>query len=130
MLFTRESDYAIRIVRALSDGERSNIKTICRKEDIPEAFAYKIIKKLSNADIVDVKRGVSGGFSLKCDTNDITIYDIVIAIDPEFAITRCINNFCSMNGTDERCKVHKELLLVQKEVENLLKKKSLREILK
>ena len=42
MLFTKESDYAIRIVRALRSGEKIRAIDICECEEIPEAFAYKM----------------------------------------------------------------------------------------
>ena len=54
MLFTRESDYAIRVVRALKDGEKKSIRQICAVEEIPEAFCYKIVKKLEHAGVVAI----------------------------------------------------------------------------
>ena len=129
MLFTRESDYAIRIVRALKDEEKLTIKTICERESLPEAFAYKIIKKLAKSDIVEIKRGASGGYSLKKDLKDLTLYDVIISVEPDFAVMECIHSFCSRNGSNGMCKVHKELIYIQHQVELLLKRKSLEEIL-
>lgn len=43
MLITRRSDYAMRIFRALQDEKVHNVREICTKEDIPKAFAYKIL---------------------------------------------------------------------------------------
>ena len=42
MLFTKESDYAIRVIRALQDGGKKTIKELCELEQIPSAFGYKI----------------------------------------------------------------------------------------
>jgi len=47
MTMTRESDYAVRIMRALSHGSLKTVKEICGEEAIPTQFAYKILKKLS-----------------------------------------------------------------------------------
>lgn len=129
MLFTRESDYAIRIVRALKDEEKLTIKTICEKESLPEAFAYKIIKKLAKSNIVEIKRGAGGGYSLKRDLKDLTLYDVIISVEPDFAVMECINSFCGRNGLNGMCKVHKELKYIQSQVELLLKRKNLEEIL-
>lgn len=128
MLFTRESDYAIRIVRALKE-EKLTIKTICERELLPEAFAYKIIKKLAKSEIVEIKRGANGGYSLKKDLNELTLYDVIIAVDPDFAVMECIHSFCNRNGSNGMCKVHKELIYIQNQVEMLLKRRSLKEIL-
>ena len=44
MMITRESDYAIRIIRALKDGELLPLEQICQRELVPKQFAYKILK--------------------------------------------------------------------------------------
>lgn len=128
MLFTKESDYAIRIVRALNNVDKLTIREICEKEELPEAFAYKIIKKLAKAGIVNIKRGAAGGYSLVKDTESMNLYDIVSSVEPDFAVMQCINGFCSRNGNNGSCCVHKELVSIQREVEELLKRKTLSEI--
>ena len=42
MLLTRENDYAIRMLRAMKDGEKHTMKDICQEEEIPEALQDKI----------------------------------------------------------------------------------------
>ncbi len=42
MLITRECDYAIRIIRALSSGDIMNVPTICEKESLTSAITYKM----------------------------------------------------------------------------------------
>ena len=49
MMITRESDYAIRIIRALKDGELLPLEQICQRELVPKQFAYKILKKLERS---------------------------------------------------------------------------------
>ena len=61
MMITRESDYAVRMIRALKDGEQLTIEQICRKEQVPRQFAYKILKKLEKAGLVRIRRGAGGG---------------------------------------------------------------------
>ena len=47
MIMTRESDYAVRILRALAGGEKMTVGRICEAEFVPVQFAYKILKKLA-----------------------------------------------------------------------------------
>ena len=49
MLITRECDYAVRVIRALSGAERLSVGEICEREEITAPFAYKILKKLQKA---------------------------------------------------------------------------------
>lgn len=129
MLFTKESDYAIRIVRALKSGEQRNVQEICDAEEIPKAFCYKITKKLSQAGIVEAVRGAKGGFCLTRSIRELTLYDVIIAVEPDFSVIECIHHFCNQNSGSKRCKVHCELLEIQHTVEELLQKKTLYDIL-
>ena len=54
MMITRESDYGVRIIRALKDGGLMTIGQICERECIPKQFAYKILKKLELAGLVQI----------------------------------------------------------------------------
>lgn len=65
MFMNRKSDYALRIIRALADGKRHTANSLATNEQIPLAFAYKILKKLSNAGLVRLDRGLGGGCSLE-----------------------------------------------------------------
>lgn len=63
MLITKRSDYALRICRALKDGKTHNVREICEKEDVPKAFAYKIIREMEQNGIVKSVRGNKGDIS-------------------------------------------------------------------
>ena len=43
MIITRETDYALRILRSLLDGELHTVGQIAQDEFLPQSFAYKIL---------------------------------------------------------------------------------------
>ena len=51
-MITRETDYALRLLRALQDGRRRTAAEVAGQELVPLAFAYKILKKLAQAGIL------------------------------------------------------------------------------
>ncbi|WP_408609060.1 RrF2 family transcriptional regulator [Aminipila terrae] len=67
MLITRETDYALRILRALADGQQLTSADICQREILPQNFVYKILKKLNKSGIVYIARGAEGGCKLTAD---------------------------------------------------------------
>ena len=78
MIISREIDYAIRIVYILADNKMKSMQEICMAEHrIPGAFAYKIIKKLEQARIVESFRGVNGGYRLVKKISELTLFDIM-----------------------------------------------------
>ena len=66
MLFTKECDYAIRIMRALSSGELISVSRICEMEHLPSAMTYKITRKLEKSGFLKSCRGTNGGYALNC----------------------------------------------------------------
>ncbi len=131
MLITKESDYAIRIIRALKDRELLTIQEICELELIPKQFAYKILKKLSAAGLVEIRRGSGGGCLLGKALSDITLYDIITAVDDDFAIIHCLQNssVCEYRKKSGVCSVHGELNRIQKVLEKELRQNSLETLL-
>ena len=131
MFITRESDYAMRVVRALIGETRLSVSDICEREAITAPFAYKILKKLQNAGIVKGYRGVHGGYALKKDPAELTLYDIYTAIDSDMSIIECLNGRCecTRNGQDGiPCYAHDELKDIQNELWAMLRGKSMEDL--
>ena len=131
MLITRECDYAVRVIRALSGAERLSVGEICEREEITAPFAYKILKKLQKAKLVRGYRGVHGGYSMNRTPGEITLFDIYTAIDPELMIIECMDPqyHCVRDNRDKTpCLVHRELVEIQKELWKLFQRKTLQEL--
>ena len=129
MLVTRRSDYATRIIRVLKDGNIHNVSEMCDLEEIPKAFAYKILRELEAAGLVKSERGNRGGYILNRSLEDITLYDIISITEDDVAILHCMKEECDRNPADMPCKVHKEFARIQTVLMNEMRKKSMAEIL-
>ena len=131
MLITRECDYAVRIVRALADGEKLCVSRICEKEALTSAFVYKILKKMEKAQIVKSYRGSSGGYALDKSIHEITLLDIYSAVEPELFGIECMNpkKSCIRNLDAEGCRVHRELHRIQDVLMRELSSRTIGEIM-
>ena len=131
MLVTRETDYALRIIRALSKGEKKTVDDISRDEQISRQFSYKILKKLQKSGLVRIIRGAGGGYVLAADVGGITLYDVIATIEGELLLNGCLEHgfYCPMRGRGKKiCGVHRELSRIQKVFSGYLKEKTLAEI--
>ena len=131
MFITKETDYAVRIIRELSRGGRKTIDEICRSEQIPRQFSYKILKKLEKGGLVRIFRGAGGGYTLIGDAGSITLFDVVTAIDADMLLSECLDHgsACPMKKRGKRmCGVHRELFRIQGLLMDHLKEKPLAEI--
>ena len=61
MIITKETDYALRILRVLLDGEKHSVAEMSETELIPTQCAYQLLRKLSAGNLVRVSRGALGG---------------------------------------------------------------------
>ena len=133
MFITRECDYAARVLRALSGETRLSVNEICEKESITAPFAYKILKKLQKAGIVKGYRGVHGGYAMNKSLGELTLFDVYKAIDPDLFIIECMASGyeCPTDGKGDYlpCYMHRELCETQQGVWEMLKRKSLQEVL-
>ena len=131
MFLTKECDYAIRIVRELADMEIKPVQTICSREQVPRPFAYKILKRLENGGITGSIRGASGGYYLAKSPDNLSLYDVVNAVDNRLFINECLREgYCCPHNTDGNlCGVHMEFTRIQELLINALKENSIKNII-
>ena len=117
MRITQEGDYAFRVVLYLSKmglDKRIEAKTIADAERIPLRFLLKLLRKLGMAGIVKSYRGVGGGYALAREPGQITLKEVLEAIEGPIYINRCLYDpeFCNMKRAGY-CKVHQALEKIQ-----------------
>lgn len=132
MLITREADYAIRMLRGLTDGEIHPVKSLCETEEIPWKFAYKILKKLKDAGLVESLSGVHGGCRLKADLNKVTLLDLLNAVEGRQYLNDCLRPGyeCSWEQRNSRqCSVCRELAKIQNHLDKELAGYTIRQLI-
>ena len=95
MQITRQADYAVRAVLHLArinTGERAATSTIAQEQNIPPSFLAKIISQLSIAGLLHTSRGARGGVTLARDPKDITLLEVVEAIDGPIQLNECVGD--------------------------------------
>ena len=128
VLITRETDYALRILRALADGGRMTTEEICREEQLPRQFAYKILKKLERAGLVGISRGAEGGCHLRADLKRVSLYDLTSVMGGDRAVSACMQagyRCGRRESSDTGCQVHLQLLEVRRALDRELSSRSL-----
>ncbi len=94
-MITRQADYAVRSVLDLSlrqTDESVYSRDIAERQDIPPSFLAKILTRLAAHGIVQTQRGVNGGVRLGRPAGDITLLQVVEAIDGPLSLNLCVRN--------------------------------------
>ena len=128
MQITRETDYAIRCMCYLSgkEGGVTMVDEISKATDVPNSFLAKILQKLSKASLVKSRRGVKGGFELTLPPQEISLLQVIEAIQGPVAMNICAldETLCDRSST---CAIHPVWVELRKEVEKFLQKKNFEE---
>lgn len=118
MQITKQADYAVRAVLFLAaqqDDERSPTNRIALEEKIPPSFLAKIISQLSVAGVVNTSRGAHGGVSLARPAAEISLLEVVEAIDGPITLNDCVIDPDSCAFGDH-CPVHDIWVQAQQEL--------------
>jgi len=95
MQITRQADYAVRAVlylAGLNNGRRAPTSEIAREQRIPPSFLAKIVSQLSVAGVVQTSRGARGGVTLARSPGDITLLEVIEAIDGPILLNECVED--------------------------------------
>jgi Rrf2 family protein len=120
MRLNQATDYAIRAILYLSGlpfGQVVEAKLIAEEEHIPIRFLLKILRLLTKEGLVNSHRGINGGYSLARSPSEITLLDVVRAIEGPIAINRCLYDPEECNKLySEHCPVHEALFELQNSI--------------
>jgi Rrf2 family protein len=78
-------EYACRVMiqlgRHAQDGQVSRVEDLANKESVSSNFLVQILNELRRAGLVSSRRGKMGGYALAKAPNEITLADMVKAIE-------------------------------------------------
>lgn len=108
MQLTRAADYAVRVMVHLASvppGGRVTLTEFANFGDAPEAFLSKVLQSLTRAGLTASHRGVAGGYTIGRPPDQITLLDVVEAMEGPLQLNVCIgpSGACGRSGW---CLVH------------------------
>lgn len=86
-------------------GEWVSVPRIANEMSIPERFLPRVMRDLVRADLVAARTGRSGGYRLAMPAGQVTLLDVIDAVEPPDDDRRCVLRGIPC-GLDGRCVVH------------------------
>ncbi|HSQ27424.1 MAG TPA: Rrf2 family transcriptional regulator [Anaerolineales bacterium] len=93
MQITRQADYAVRAVLYLAQlgpEKKAATSQIAQEQQIPPSFLAKIVSQLSVAGLLQTSRGARGGVTLAKAPEEISLLEVVEAIDGPILLNECV----------------------------------------
>ena len=94
MQLTRRGEYALRSMvelAGLAGGDTlAHSHDVAANQEIPPKFLPQIINELSRAGLVETVRGAAGGIRLGRPADQISVADVLQAVEGALALNRCL----------------------------------------
>ncbi|UCB52187.1 MAG: Rrf2 family transcriptional regulator [Candidatus Zixiibacteriota bacterium] len=130
MVLTRAGDYGIFGVLYLAKqpkGKIVSLSEVSRAEGIPEKFLAKIFQSLTRVGLILSHRGARGGFSLSRPADQITVKELMEAIQGPICFSKCLSELEDCEKKDV-CKLREVLQKAQDHTVKLLSQKTLADL--
>lgn len=128
-MFSQTVEYALRAMVVLANDPENpqTAQHIAGVAKLPIDYLFKVMQSLGRAGLVNAQRGKHGGFMLVRKPAELTILDVVNAVDPIHRIDHCPLNLKS-HGV-RLCALHRKLDSAMALVEHAFSSTTLADIL-
>ena len=124
MRLTHLADYAVVMMTAAARrnaGERLSAAELSEETGVPLPTAQKLMGRLAAAGLLNSVRGAGGGFALARPGEEISLADIIEAVEGPIAMTQCTGSGeASECALDAHCRVKPHMNVVSNAVRGAL----------
>jgi len=132
-MFSKSCEYGIRALTIIghfnNEEKKIGIKEICKIANTPESFTAKILQQLVKRQILSSQKGPNGGFYFKRDLADISLFEIVNAIDGDAIFNKCGLGL-DMCDASNPCPLHDKYENVRSKLIKMCKSNTLKALVK
>jgi Rrf2 family protein len=127
-MISQTAEYALRAIVFLADqSEPRTTQQIAQVTRVPAGYLSKVMQSLARAKLVQSQRGLHGGFMLLKSPDELTVWEVVEAVDPIQRIRTCPLGLKSHGAN--LCPMHKRLDDAVATVEASFRSSTVRELL-
>ncbi len=132
MIYSDTVRYALMALSYLAMHRNRLVKAdeIAKSQNIPKPFLSKILHELSRRDILTSVKGPKGGFSLKADPSQLTMWDVVVLLGEEGKFNSCVlmPDKCEEYETNP-CSIHHRWERLKKQIIQFLKETTIEDLI-
>ena len=128
-MISQTAEYALRVIVQLASlaGKPATTRELAQATRVPEGYLAKVLQALSRAGLIRSQRGLHGGSVLLREAADLSIHDVINAVDPIQRIRTCPLGLKS-HGT-ALCPLHRRLDQAMAQVEQAMKNSTIADLL-
>ena len=127
---TRLADYAVSIIYAFSGSEKEILSSqnIVEKTKLHKATVNKLLAQLVKKNVLEPFRGTKGGYRLKKGLDNISIRELIEAIEGPVLLTDCLNKNANNCNLFNVCNTKTIWSFINTEINNTLENIKIKDI--
>ncbi|PYS96843.1 MAG: transcriptional regulator [Acidobacteria bacterium] len=122
---SKRTDYGLMAMRHLAflpRGDYRSAREIAAEYRIPPALTAKLLQRLARRGLVASHHGTKGGYQIARPPSQITLWDVIEAIEGPVGLTECLHASRGECPQTETCTVKRPLLTVHRKIAEVLER--------
>lgn len=122
--FRKKTEYGMMMVSLLAKEGKGGLVSVraMQENGLPRSFLVKIARDLIKAKLISAKEGRGGGYSLTKDPSQVTLKEVVEAIDGEVATASCLIHGAKKCPLADKCPHRNMMVKLTEEIGSILSK--------
>ncbi|HTZ99842.1 MAG TPA: SUF system Fe-S cluster assembly regulator [Candidatus Aquilonibacter sp.] len=127
------TDYGLVLMTLIARGEGLPLRTardLAVESRLPLSTVSKLLKQLLQSGLLTSHRGMRGGYFLAREPRDITVIEIIAAIEGPMALTECSADVSGLCNLESFCPIKSNQQIINQAVRGVLDKITLSDLVK
>ncbi len=119
------TDYGLVLMTTMARNGRAsvhNARDLAMLTRLPLPTVTKVLKQLLQSGLLASQRGINGGYSLAKDPTDISLAEVVAAIEGPIALTECSTDVTGLCDLEHSCPIKTNQRVISEIVRGALQK--------
>jgi FeS assembly SUF system regulator len=119
------TDYGIVLMTCIARGQGASLRTardLARESQLPYSTVSKLLKELLQSGLLISHRGIKGGYVLARDPQEISVVEIIAAIEGPMALTECSTEITGACNIEPCCPMKSNQQIINQAIRGVLEK--------
>jgi FeS assembly SUF system regulator len=126
------TDYGLVLMTCMARGTGESLRTardLARESRLPVSTVSKLLKQLLQSGLLTSHRGTKGGYVLARPPGQISVVEIISAIEGPMALTECSTDVTGLCNIERRCPIKTNQQIINQAVRGVLDKITLSDLI-
>jgi FeS assembly SUF system regulator len=126
------TDYGLVIMTCMARGQSSSMRTardLAAESKLPLSTVSKLLKELHRSGLLVSHRGIKGGYLLAREPHDISVIEMIAAIEGPMALTECSSEVTGLCNLEPCCPIKTNTQTINQAVRGVLERITLSDLL-